>query len=321
MRPRYNVLIIGAGNIGAFYDTPENDRILTHSHAFHKHKGFNLLGFIDVDKKKARKAASIWGCKVYPSLEEAFSSGDIYVASVAVPDEFHFDIIKKLMAFPVRLIFLEKPVTKTISAANDILKIHNKKKIPIVVNYSRRFVPEFQKIKENIEKGVYGGYLTGVGIYGKGLIHNGSHLVDLLNYFKFSIKRVKVIRRFTDFYRDDKSVSAVLTLGNNKQFYLQFADCRKYTLFEIDILFEKKRLRIINSGFVIEEYDVQQDNIFKDYKVLIKTRETTTSLGNSLYLAVNNIYKHLAKGEALKCSFEDGYEALKTCIKIRDSRN
>ncbi|MFZ3138511.1 MAG: Gfo/Idh/MocA family oxidoreductase [Thermodesulfovibrionales bacterium] len=321
MQPQYNVLIIGAGNVGAFFDSLRSSRILTHAHAFHAHNGFNLLGFVDANKNKAQKSASIWGGKAYASIEQAFNSEEIDVASVAVPDELHFDIVKNLLRLPLRCIFLEKPVTKTISEANYILKIHNNKNIPIAVNYSRRFVPEFQKIKENIEKGVYGSYLTGLGTYGKGLIHNGSHLLDLLSYFDFEVKGTKVIKRLADFYKDDKSVSAVLTFKNNNHFYLQTVDCRKYTIFEIELLFEKKKIRIINSGFVIEEYDVRQDDIFKDYRVLFKTKELNTSLGNALYLAVDNIYKHLTKGEDLKCSFEDGYKALKTCITIRDSKN
>ena len=148
MRPQYNVLIIGAGNIGAFYDSPRSNRILTHAHAFQTHKMFNLLGFVDVNIKKAQKAASVWGGKAFFSIEQTFfSSEEIDAASVAVPDEFHFDIVKTLMRFPVRCIFLEKPVTKTITEANAILKLQRNKHIPIAVNYSRRFVPEFQKIK------------------------------------------------------------------------------------------------------------------------------------------------------------------------------
>jgi predicted dehydrogenase len=318
---KFNSLIIGAGDIGALFDNHSSTKIVTHAHAFRNHKGYNLLGFVDINENRAQKAVSLWGGKVYSSIEQAFNSEKIDVATVAVPDEFHFEIVKNLLNLPLKCIFLEKPVTKTITEANAILKINNNKNIPIAVNYSRRFVPEFQKIRENIEKGIYGNYLTGLGTYGKGLIHNGSHLIDLLHNFKFNVKRVKVIDRLADFYKDDKSVSAVLTLGNNKHFFCQFADCRKYTLFEIDILFEKKRLRIINSGFIIEEYDIRQDNIFREYRVLRKTKETNTSLGNSLYFAVDNIYKHLTKGEDLKCSFEDGYKTLKTCITIRDSRN
>lgn len=63
MGKSYNVLIIGAGNIGAFFDMPYSKNVLTHAHAFSKVEGFNLLGFVDVDNKKAIEAANIWNAK------------------------------------------------------------------------------------------------------------------------------------------------------------------------------------------------------------------------------------------------------------------
>ena len=49
MDKSFNVLIIGAGNIGALYDTPDMDKVLTHAHAFSIINGFKLLGFVDLD--------------------------------------------------------------------------------------------------------------------------------------------------------------------------------------------------------------------------------------------------------------------------------
>ena len=321
MKSKYNVLIIGAGNIGAFYDEPDSDKILTHAHAFKKHPGFELLGFVDTNIKKSITAAKIWDTKYFYNVEQVFNQQKVDIACICVPDDFHFVLLKKLLYLPVKFIFLEKPIAKTIVEANKIIRINNITRVPVAVNYSRRFVPEFQKIKENIEKNIYGCYLTGIGTYGKGLIHNGSHLIDLLSYFKFNIKRIKVIKRLADFYKNDKSVSAALTFENDRQFFLQIVNCRKYTIFEIDLLFEKKRIRIINSGYLIEEYNVRQDNSFKDYRILAKKKEINTSLENSLYFAADNIYRHLTNGEALKCNLEDSYNALKTCIRIRDIRN
>ena len=94
---KYNVIIIGAGQIGAFYDTPERAEILSHAHAFYKHRGFNLLGFVDVNKFKARKAAKIWGGGSYGDISSAFNNNRIDIAVVAVPDEQHGKILKQLL--------------------------------------------------------------------------------------------------------------------------------------------------------------------------------------------------------------------------------
>lgn len=319
MKPEFTVLIIGAGSIGAGFDNPVSKEILTHAHAFTKHKGFKLIGFVDSEIEKAKRAVSIWGGKAFENLEEAFNSSRIDLAVVAVPDDFHYRILKELSRFPVKLIFAEKPITKTISEAKEILRIYNNKDIGIAVNYTRRFVPEFEKIKKGISEGAYGEYLTGTGYYGKGIIHNGSHLIDLLRFFIGEIKDVKPASNLADFYEDDNSISAVLAFENGKKFFLQYLDCKKFTMFELDLLFERKRIRVVDLGFKVEEYDVQDSKIFSGYRNIAKTAEYDTSLQNALYNAAENIYMNLTEGQSLKCTAEDGYKALKTCMEIKES--
>lgn len=319
MEQIYNVIIIGAGNIGAFFDGPDDDNVLSHAHAFKEHEGFNLLGFIDIESDRAKKAASIWGGNAYKDIEEAFNACRIDVAVVTVPDEYHYSVLKKLSRFPLRVVFTEKPIARTLNEAEDINRNFREKNIGLVVNYSRRFVPEFEKIKKEICEGAYGAYLTGTGYYGKGIIHNGSHLIDLLMFFIGDIKEIKPLGELADFYEDDKSVSAVLAFEDKKQFFLQYVDCRKYTLFEIDLLFERKRVRIFDLGFKIEEYDVQDSKVFNGYRNIVKTAVYDTSLKDALYNAAENIYKNLTDGQSFKCTAEDGYKALKTCIAVKES--
>lgn len=317
---KYNVIIIGAGNIGAFFDTPGSERVLTHAHAFKAHEGFNLVGFIDLNKVKALQAAELWECKAFENTDEAFTNQKIDVVCIAVPDESHYSVLKEISNFPILVVFAEKPLTKTVNEAKEIIQIYQDKNIDVVVNYSRRFVPEFEKIKKNIERGIYGEYVTGTGYYGKGIIHNGSHLIDLLRYFIGEIKTIMPISSISDFYPDDKTISAVLIFDSiNKPFFLQYADCRKYTIFEMDLLFERKRIRIFDSGFKIEEYEVQESKIFKGYKNIVKIAQINSSLHNALYYGAENIYKHLTDGQKLKCSIKDGYETLRTSTKIKES--
>ena len=189
--------------------------------------------------------------------------------------------------------------------------LYNKNKIPVMVNYSRRFVSEFEKIKCDIQNNKYGEFISGSGYYGKGVLHNGSHMIDFLRYAIGEIKDTNFINSNFDFYRDDPSISAILTFKNNKKFIMQSIPCSNYTIFEIDLLFEKKRVRIIDSGFKIEIYDVLDSEIFKTYKNLVKILEKETDLGKSLENAVMNIYNYLENKEKLICSLEDGFKAIK----------
>ena len=318
----YNVLIIGAGNIGAFYDNPNSDKILSHAHAYTKHKGFNLVGFIDVDQEKSIKATAIWGGKAFKDIESALDiENSIDIAVVGVPDDFHFNTLRELSKYDLKVIVIEKPITKTLAEAKEIIKIFNSKKTKLLVNYSRRFVPEFEKIKTKIEAGTYGEYLTGTGYYGKGIAHNGSHMVDLLRYFIGEIKEFNVINSVTDFYEDDKTVSAVLQLGNKKPFYLQGVDCRKYTVFEMDLLFENKRIRICDLGFKLEEYDVFDSSVYNGYQNIVKVSEKSTSLDHAIFNAAENLYNFLSQNQSLKCNLDDGFKALETSLKIQGKVN
>ncbi|OGD63341.1 hypothetical protein A2160_02550 [Candidatus Beckwithbacteria bacterium RBG_13_42_9] len=316
MKNQLNVLIIGAGNIGAFYDDPHSKNILTHAHAFTKHKGFNLLGFVDTNQKKAERAAAIWKASAFSTTTEAFNQKGVDVAVVATPDEHHYEILEKISRFPVKLVLAEKPFVKNTTEAKEILRIYQKKKIPGVVNYTRRFVPEFAKIKESILKDKYGTFITGSGYYGKGIIHNGSHLIDLLGWLIGKVQSQQIIQTFFDFNKDDPSVSAVLKLKENRPFFLQAINCRLFSIFELDLVFARKRIIIKDLGQTIEEYAVEKSKIYKGYQYLSNPKRIKTSLFQSLYFTAENIYQFLTKGEKLKCTLRQGYETLKTCSDI-----
>ena len=69
---KFNVLVMGAGRIGALFDNPLNKQIITHAHAASKHKNFNLVGFVDKDKENLNKAAQLWNCKGFSTTKDAF---------------------------------------------------------------------------------------------------------------------------------------------------------------------------------------------------------------------------------------------------------
>ena len=319
MSTAYNVLIVGAGNIGAFYDTPNSDAVLTHAHAFSLHKGFKLLGFVDTDLEKAARAAEIWNCSYFNTIGEAFENR-VDVVCIAVSDNMHYSVLKQISKFPVKLVFTEKPFTKTLPEAVEISDLYKQRNIAIQINYLRRFVPEFEAIKNNIDAGLYGKYVSGTGYYGKGLSHNGSHMIDILRYFIGEIQQSKTINIINDFYEDDPGVSAVLTFNDNKPFFLQAIDCNLYSICEADLLFEKKRLRIIESGFKIVEYEIKENIVFKGYKSMYEANDYNTSLNKAMLYAAENIYSYFDDNIALKCTAYDGYAALKECLAIGEKK-
>jgi predicted dehydrogenase len=314
MIDKLNVLIIGAGRIGAFFDKPGSKHVLTHAHAFSMHPGFTLLGFHDTDRRKASKAASVWGGQA-AEIDQFFEER-VDVVSIAVPDAYHYPLLRKIAAYPVGIVFLEKPVATTMGHARKIAETYRKKKVPVCLNYRRRFVPDFQAIRAAIGSGRYGDFVGGTGYYGKGLLHNGSHMIDLLRFLVAEPRSFTVIDHSLDYSRDDPSVSVVLRMDGGQNFVMRHIDHRLYTLFEMDLFFERARLRIVDSGFTVEMHEIKKDRIFSGYRNMEKTRESGTSLKNALYYAAENIYRHMRNGVPLACTLHDGLQDMALCSRI-----
>lgn len=320
MKLQYNVLIIGAGKIGSSFDNPGSNIILTHANAFSSHNGFNLVGFVDINKELAKKAAKKWQVKSFGSIKEAFRLKNIDVVCVATSTETHFKILKEIFNFPVKLVLLEKPIAGTISETKKILDLCNQMKKPVVVNYFRQFLPEFENIKINIDNNKYGNFISGTGYYGKGMLNNGSHIINLLNYFLGDALDFETIDRFIDFSVNDPTVSSILTFKNKKKFILWGIDSRMFTLFEIDLIFKKYRIRIVESGRKIEFYKIKNSQIFKGYKNIIKFSETETSFTKYMYCVADNVYKRLTQGDKIKCDIFEAYRTSKFCFKVINNK-
>lgn len=290
----YSALIIGAGQIAGGYDNPSDNDILTHAHAYENSKNIELLGFYDINIEQAKKMASKWDSKAIEDLDEVKS---IDVVSICTPNSFHLKSVQDALKLNPKVIFLEKPVSDNLKDAQEIYEIS--KKVPVLVNFSRRFVKEFQELAKDIKTGKFGKYQTGSGFYGKGFIHNGSHMRNLMELFLGDIKKITILEEINDFFENDTTKTAILEFENDKKFFMQGCDCNKFSIFDFDLMFEKAKIRIINSGNNIEIYTVKENLIYKGYYSLCLNKSYPTELNFALQNAVSNIEEFITCGQKL----------------------
>ncbi len=312
----YNTLIIGSGNIGANYDNPYNDNILTHAHAFSKHKEFKLIGFVDKKINKAQKAAKLWNGEAFKNIKDAFDKFQIDVICNATPNCKHYHILKEVSNYNIKHVFTEKPLTESLDQAKEIISIYKKKNISLNVNYSRRFVPEFEHLKRQILNCDFGKYIGGNAYYGKGILHNGSHLINFILYLFGEIQSFEVKNYFYDYFENDPSISFLLILDENKPLFVNAINCNNYTIFEFDFLFEKARIQIINGGFSIKYYTIVESEVFKGYKNLKSHKVQPTALDKALFNSAENIYRKLSFNEPLISDADEACETLRFCYNI-----
>ncbi|MCL2740966.1 MAG: Gfo/Idh/MocA family oxidoreductase [Oscillospiraceae bacterium] len=331
---RRSVLIIGAGLMGALYDGPGDGKVLSHAHAFASSPDHRLLGFIDSDAQKARQACGIWGGKPYADVHEA-PKADIY--SIAVPDRLHYEVLTETLKRDPSLILLEKPVATSHDELDSLRLMARQVRTPILVNHGRRFIEYYSYLRGKVVNGEYGQFIHGTGYYGKGILHNGSHMVDLLFYlFGRDVgaaaswpKREAaddgaligiegILWGMDDHSPDDPSVAALLGVAGGR-FALIPVDSGKVTIFEMDLLFEKKRVKLLDGGMKAEEYDLNESSAYFGHRNYVRSSGTEMDLSESLNGAVRNITAHLDGDAPLLCPILDGMRTLETCLRIKDA--
>lgn len=297
-------------------DDPSKAHILTHAHGYRSCEGFELVGFVDSNLDMAEAASARWGGDAFDNINKLFETRSVDVVSVCLPDELHYETLLTLAGKHVKLIFLEKPAVRTLTEAEEVRSLYRDLPVRVQVNYTRRFVPEIRSIREAIRCGSYGKLLSGTGYYGKGLLHNGSHMVDLLQFLVGEVDKIAKVSEIADFYEEDPSVSALLTMCSGGDFYLRHIDARNFHIFELDLTFEKKRIRICELGTMIVEYSVGDNRLFEGLRTLNKDTELSTQHSKAMYHAIANIRNNLDRNEPLVCTLEDSLETVKTCSRI-----
>ncbi len=308
--------IIGAGRIAASFDNSRSREVLTHAHAYTKNKETRLLGFFDINKKNCLAAARKWSCRAFNSLEEMFSE-DPQIISICTPDNVHAKTLLSLIKYRPRLVICEKPVTGSLKDTKKVARLYAKNKIPVMINYSYRFDPSIREIKKDIESGIYGKAIFASGIYTKGILHNGTHLVDICRFLFGEAKRTTVLGSRECVVPNDKNISAFLAFDKCDQFYLMAGDETKISIFEIDILFESKRVVITDSGYKKISYNAVKDSRYKNYTVLGKPVFKSTGLNNAMAYLVERAVRFIELGGGqLISDIHNAVETQKLCGKL-----
>ena len=313
----YKVAIIGCGSIGALkpdkIDSPGSENILTHAHAVDAHMQTELYAVIDTDDEKLRKAKAKWQPELcvrkYEDIElNGGQTPDIVI--VAVPTEHHYETIHNMFVgtSKPKLIIAEKPFCHRLSLAKTITE--SDLKVPIMVDYIRRFATGYQEIKSQIDKGDFGKALNCRVLYTRGIKHEGCHAIDLMRYFFgecYNSHHLSNIH-FIDRDINDPTIPISFLFEKCGNVVFQPCDGRLYGIFEIDICFEKCRIRLIDNGLYYEMYPITEKNEWGHKSLnyrLTDVLRRETGLNIALYNLIDNAVNYLDGKQELICTAED----------------
>jgi predicted dehydrogenase len=313
---RFRALVVGCGRIGAIWDKPGQAEILTHAHAYHAHPGIGELGFVDQDPGAARRAAELWGGTAYPDLESALAAARPQIASVCTPDASHFAVLDRLLESPVRLILAEKPLALAKADAGAIVARARARGIAVNVNYSRRFDPVIAETRAALRRGDFGKPLNAIGCYAKGILHNGSHLIDMLRYLLGEVEGTRVLAARSGHGAADPTLDCWLRMQGCPSVHLVGLSEECYSVHELDLFCERARLRFTRFGFDLETQTVEADPLFPGYRELSRPAIQATGLARALGAYLEDGLRALVPGGRPACPAEDAAATLGICLDL-----
>lgn len=316
---KYKTVIIGAGRIASGYDKPHTKQILTHAHALTDNVRVELVGISDIDATRGKKEAHKWGVAYFNDHKSMLSILKPEIVVIATPDDTHKKILLDVFAYNPKVIVVEKPVVNEKRDIEAVRRAAKKTGIPVVVNFRRRFDVTVNEVRDALIKGRYGSVLSASGIYSKGILHNGSHMIDLARYLFGEVTNSKMHFNVDDFPEGEPSIGGVVTFERCPQFYLMTGDERSFYVFEFEIVTEKRRIRFIDEGRRVVIQEVVADTVYPEDRVLGESKIKKTQLADSMTAMVEHVIRVADGKESPHSSLEEALRTQETCYRLLSS--
>ena len=313
-------LIIGCGNIAGGFDINKSEWPSTHIGAYKHHGKFDINACVEPNKKIRAEFASRWNINnAFSTIQEVIANGlNFDVISICSSTcSHHINVFEALKLKP-KVIFCEKPLASSYKDALEIIEMCKNNNIKLAVNYSRRWDPKVVELRNEIASGKFGEISSIVCYYNKGVLNNGSHMVDLLLNLLGSLQIVTAISPINDYSIDDPTLSALLKTNTGLPIHLVATNAHEYSLFELEIFGSKKSIKMRDGGLNWSSRTIIKDSRFEGYKNLSKDQYTEGRYQEAMTRAVENIYNVIKYDEELLCTGQEAFEAHKICYDLKE---
>jgi len=328
-------LLVGLGHIGCGYDAglpfvldqPRSSaQTMTHARALACHPGFALEAGVDPSQEARQRFTRLYSVPAYADLASwraAFKDAPPDLVVIAVAPQLQPSLVQELLRLTEpQLLLLEKPVASDLEqgrALQAACKTHPQMRV--AVNYIRRWLPSVQAWQRRLQAGELGCFLHGQLTYGKGLLSNGSHFVNLAEAWLGPLTLGRVFDPGTPCLGFDREASLELLATDHGLAPLQVRSVGLAGLRagELDLWFEGGRLCWLNHGQSIA-YWPRRDQVAGDSHAPLATDPELLPTGLEHYQleVLEALYPHLLNPgtSSLLCTLIDGLRTLQTLAPV-----
>ncbi|MFW6052764.1 MAG: Gfo/Idh/MocA family oxidoreductase [Desulfosalsimonas sp.] len=134
---RIRAAVIGVGYLGRF-----------HAEKYAALPEAELIGVADTARDRALKVGREVGAEAYTDYTELF--GKVDAVSIAVPTPLHYRVAKAFLETGADVL-IEKPITRTVAEADELIDLAEKKGRIIQVGHLERFNPAVKAVRDLVE--------------------------------------------------------------------------------------------------------------------------------------------------------------------------
>ena len=315
----FRALVVGLGQIGMGYDLNHDpDQVVTtHARAFQIHPEFNLVGGVDSDSNRISLFESEYCCPGYSDLKKALKDLKPDIIVIATPTTTHLQNISIIVSESnPKAIICEKPLAYDINDATKIAESCESAGIKLFVNYMRRSDSGVIEVKRRIDNMLISQPIKGVCWYSKGLLNNGSHFLNLLQFWLGDIVNFELINKGRLWNDIDPEPDFRIIFEHGTIIFLAAYE-EYYSHYAIEIMCASGRLQYSHSGSQILWQSVINDPCFEGYEILNPVFETISSDLDRIQIQVlNNLVNSLNQKESSICTARDALVTSEIIDKI-----
>ncbi|TSA11166.1 MAG: gfo/Idh/MocA family oxidoreductase [Deltaproteobacteria bacterium] len=138
---KVKVGVIGVGYLGQY-----------HAEKYASMEEADLVGIVDIDKKRAHEIAEKYGAKTYTDYKDLI--GKVEAVSVVVPTTLHYPVAGHFLRQGIDVL-LEKPMTCTLAEASRLIKLAKARNLILQVGHLERFNPAVVALKDHLENPLF----------------------------------------------------------------------------------------------------------------------------------------------------------------------
>ena len=255
MKASYSVAIVGLGNIGYRLDKKKAvASVQSHYRGFVSSPNFYIKFGFDADEFRRNEFTAETGIPAYERVSSAHVADVIVLAGGA--DTRLETLYSALELMSPSVILCEKPLAETSYELAEVENLLLRYETPVFLNYFRRALPDFQRLKRLLIKGDYGDVKKCSVWYSKGILNSASHFVDLVSWLtKYcddhtEVRDARMLHSGGDFFLSINGVPCYFLVCEEKNFFLN----------TVEIITESARIRLDAAGRILEVSEAK----FKD---------------------------------------------------------